>query len=536
MLALPTFLVSIDLFSLLLALPNLSRSLDASSVQQLWIMDIYGFMLAGFLVTMGTLGDRIGRRKLLLIGGAAFGAASLLTAYSTSPEMLIAARALLGISGATLSPSTLALIMNMFHNEKQRATALGVWGGTFTLGAIVGPVIGGLLLERFWWGSVFLLAAPVMVLLLILGPIVLPEYKAPQAGRLDPISVALSLATMLPIIYGIKQLARDGWRPLPIVAVIVGVAAAIAFGRRQNRLADPLLDLRLFRNRSFSTALGSQLSYSVVGGGMMLLMMLYFQVVGEMSTLKASFAMVPGMAGATIGFMVTPRLAARVRPAYVISGGVAGVAAILAVFTQIGATSGIPTLIVGFAILSFCGSALVALGTNLVIGSAPPEKAGSAGSMAQMANEFGGTLGIAILGTVGTAVYRHQIADAIPAGVPGGAAGAARDSITGAATAAAHLPASVARALLAPAHEAFATGIHTVAAIGAVLLAGIAVLIVAMLKHVPPLGKSQAPAEPVEETAAAEPATEPTAGQPADQTAEQAAPPVAEPVAAEATD
>jgi len=504
-LALPTFLVSIDLFVLLLALPVLSKNLGASSNQQLWIMDIYGFMLAGFLVTMGTLGDRIGRRKLLLVGAGAFGVVSLFAAHSTSPGMLIAARALLGISGATLMPSTLALIATLFQDPKQRAKAFGLWGGTFTLGAIVGPMIGGALLGHFWWGSVFLLAAPVMLLLLITGPIVLPEFRNSRAGRLDPASVVLSLATMLPIIYGIKQLARGGWQPWPIVAIMAGVAAGVVFGRRQLKLTDPVLDLRLFRIRSISTALTSQLCYSVVGGGMMLLIMLYFELVRGMSPLRAGLAMVPGMASATVGFIVvTPILAARFRPAHVIAIGMAGVAAVLLVFTQIGATSGTATLIIGFAVLSFCGSPLVALGTNLIVGSAPPEQAGSAGSMAQMSNEFGGTLGAALLGTLGFAVYRHQIAGAIPAGFTAPAAAGARDSLAGATAAAAGVPHRLGAALLTPAHEAFATGLHTVALVGGVLLAGVAVLIAIGLRHVPPLAKAQpAEAQPAEAEAPA---------------------------------
>ncbi|MFF5207151.1 MFS transporter [Streptosporangium sp. NPDC000396] len=489
-LALPTFLVAIDIFVLLLALPHLSAALKADSTQQLWVMDIYGFMLAGFLVTMGTLGDRIGRRKLLLIGATAFGIASVLTAFSTSPQMLIASRALLGIAGATLMPSTLALITNMFHDPKQRATAFGLWGGTFTLGALVGPIIGGFLMESFWWGAVFLLAVPLLLLLLILGPIVLPEYRNDQAGRLDPASVVLSLATMLPIIWGIKELARGGWQPLPVAAIVIGVIAAVAFGRRQRRLSDPLLDLGLFGNRSFSTALISQLCYSVVGGGTMLFMMLYFQAVGGMSTLQAGFAMLPGMAAATAGFMVAPILASRFRPAYVIAAGMTGTAAVLVAFTQVGATSGTALLIIGFAVFSFCGAPLVALGTNLVVGSAPPEKAGSAGSLAQMSNEFGGTLGGALLGTIGFALYRSHVAGTIPATVPADAAEAARDSIAGAAAAAGKLPEQLGAALLGPANEAFASALNAVTAIGAVVLAGVAVLIGTMLRHVPPIGQA----------------------------------------------
>lgn len=495
-LALPTFLVAIDIFVLLLGLPSLTEDLGADSNQQLWITDIYGFMLAGFLVTMGTLGDRIGRRKLLLIGAAAFGVISMLTAYSTSPEMLIFTRALLGIAGATLMPSTLALIANMFADPNQRARAFGLWGGTFTLGAIAGPILGGVLLEHFWWGSIFLLGGPLMLVLLIVGPKVLPEWRNPQAGRIDPLSVVLSLATMLPIVFGIKQLARDGWEFLPVASIVVGLIAGYLFGRRQKQLTDPLLDLSLFRNRSLSTALGSQLTYSVVGGGVMLVMMLYFQMVDGMSTLKAGFAMIPGLLAATICFMVVvPYLASRVRPAYIIATGALGAAITLLVFSQIG-TDSTSTLVIGFATFSFCGAPLVALGTNLVIGSAPPEKAGSAGSLAQMSNEFGGTLGAALLGTIGFAVYRNHIADDLPADLPAATADQAKDSITGAVTATAGLPDQVASSVLIPAHESFATAVNVVTGIGAVLMALIAVLFLSLLRHVPAVGQPPAESEP----------------------------------------
>jgi len=268
-LALPTLLVSLDTFVMLLALPHLAADLGASGTEQLWIMDIYGFLVAGLLITAGALGDRIGRRRLLLAGAAAFGAASVLAAYATSPTMLIAARALLGVAGATLTPSTLSLIMNLFSDARQRATAVGIWAGCFTVGAIIGPLVGGAMLERFWWGSVLLLGVPAMVLLLILGPLLLPEYRDPAAGRLDPTSVAVSLAALLSVIYGLKQVAQHGPHLLPLLALLAGVALAVVFVRRQVKLAHPLLDLKLFANRGFGVALGAMLAYTLLSGGTM---------------------------------------------------------------------------------------------------------------------------------------------------------------------------------------------------------------------------------------------------------------------------
>ncbi|OKJ48539.1 MFS transporter [Streptomyces sp. CB02009] len=494
-LALPTLLVALDVFVLLLALPHLSADLGADSNQQLWIMDIYGFLVAGFLVPMGTLGDRIGRRKLLLIGGAAFGAASLLAAFATSPGMLIAARVLLGIAGAAISPSTLALISTMFQDAKQRAAAIGMWASCFTLGAIIGPMLGGVMLEHFWWGSLFLLGVPVMVLLLIAGPKVLPESANPEAGRIDLPSVALNLGTTLPVIYGIKETARNGWSPLSAAAIVVGVVLGVLFVRRQRALTAPLLDVTLFRHGRFSASLLGLLAYSLIGGTVMLLMTQYFQAAQGMTPIEAGLGLLPGMAAATVSFMVCPIIARKVRPAYVIGAGIAGVVAVLLAFSQLSADSGTATLIAGFAVFSFCGAPIVALGTNMVVGAVPPEKAGSAGALSQISNEFGSALGVATLGTLGLAVYRDQVEGAVPATVPAGAADAARDSVSGAASAAQGLPQQVADALMEPVRVAFTGGIHTVATVSAILIAVAGAFFVALMRHVPPIGQEEAPAD-----------------------------------------
>src|SRR5687768_5332864 len=253
--ALPCVLYSMDLTVLNLAVPHLSADLKPTSAQLLWILDIYGFLVAGSLITMGTLGDRIGRRRLLMIGAAAFGVASVIAAFANSAEMLIAARALLGVAGATLAPSTLSLIRNMFLDPNQRTFAIGVWVTSYSVGGAIGPLLGGILLEYFWWGSVFLLGVPVMLLLLVLGPVLLPEYRDPKAGRLDLLSAALSLAAVLSVIYGLKRIAEDGPGWLPVLSIVTGLGLGLLFLRRQRRLADPLIDLRLFRVPAFSASL-----------------------------------------------------------------------------------------------------------------------------------------------------------------------------------------------------------------------------------------------------------------------------------------
>src|SRR5688500_12620745 len=277
--AIACMLYVMDLTVLHLAIPAISTDLQPSSTQLLWIIDIYGFVVAGSLITMGTLGDRIGRRRLLMIGAAAFGAASVLAAFSTSAGMLIAARALLGVAGATLAPSTLALIFNMFGDPQQRKVAIGVWIASYSAGAAIGPLAGGALLELFWWGSVFLLGVPVMVLLLIAAPRLLPESRDPDAGRLDLGSAALSLAAVLAIIFGLKQLAEHGAGWPPAVAVLAGLVIGMAFVRRQRALADPLIDLGLFRNRAFSAALVTNLLGFLAAFGLFLFVSQYLQLV-----------------------------------------------------------------------------------------------------------------------------------------------------------------------------------------------------------------------------------------------------------------
>jgi MFS transporter, DHA2 family, multidrug resistance protein len=512
-LVLPALVVSVDLSVLFLALPKLAQELLPASTQQLWIVDIYGFMLAGFLVTMGTLGDRIGRRKLLLTGGAVFGIASVLAAYATSPEMLIAARALLGIAGATLAPSTLALITNMFKDPKQRGTAIAVWTSCFMGGIVLGPIVGGFMLSRFWWGSVFLLAVPVMVLLLVAGPLLLPEYRNLDAGRLDLFSVGLSLMAVLPFIYGIKETARSGWAPGPVVALVTGAVFGVLFVRRQRHLADPVLDLGLFKIRVYRSALVLGLLLGIVAGGTLLLINLQLQMVEGLSPLRTGLWLVPGGIGMILAIMVSTGLARKIRPAYLMAAGFAVSAAGYAVLSQVPATDGLMMVVVG----SFLGSVgvgpTVALGYGMILGSAPPEKMGSATGLSETSGEFGVAAGIAILGTVGAAVYRHQIS--VPAGLPTDAATTARESIANAVVVAQQLPGPVADELLTSARQAFTSGLNVVGVLAAVLSVALAGLAVLWLRQVPTTSESSSESDVAEpDPSEPEPASDAGAGTP----------------------
>ncbi|MGW5850535.1 MFS transporter [Streptomyces sp. NPDC055254] len=487
-LTLPALLLSLDSTVLFLALPHLSAALDVTSTESLWIMDIYGFLIAGSLITMGTLGDRIGRRRLLLIGGAAFGVASVLAAYSATPEMLIATRALLGVAGATLMPSTMALIMTMFPDARQRGTAIGIWVSCFSLGIAIGPVLGGLMLEYFWWGSVFLLAVPVMVLMLALGPVLLPEARGEEAGRLDLPSVALSLAAMIPAIYGIKDLAKSGVSVLALASVLVGVAIAVVFVRRQFRLTSPLLDLRLFASRRFTAALVIVLVGLLALGGVYLFVTQYLQLVRELSPLVAGMWLLPAALSMVVSSMVAPALAQRLRPGMVVGAGLLLSAAGCLLLTAV-SVDGLPLLVVGFTLFYLGIGPMVTLGNELIVGSAPPDKAGSASAVGETAMEIGMALGIAVLGSLGTAVYQARVAGEEFAGASEAAARAAHDSLAAGASAAGPLP--EAAALLAPAREAFTGALNLVGLTGGLIVALLVVVAVVSLREVPPTGSGQ---------------------------------------------
>ncbi|WP_436772437.1 MFS transporter [Yinghuangia sp. YIM S09857] len=486
-LALATLLLSFDVTLLYLAAPQLSADLDPSSTQMLWIMDIYSFMLAGLMVTMGTLGDRIGRRKVLLAGAVAFGAASLLAAYAPSAESLIAARALLGVAGAAIMPSTLSLTAALFRDPRQRAFAMGIWAAAFSVGIALGPVIGGLMLEAFWWGSVFLLAVPIMGVLLVAGPLVLPDYRNPGAGRLDLVSVVLSMAAILPVVYGIKQMAKHGVDGVSVGALVLGAVMGVWFALRQRRLANPLLDLSLFSNRSFSAALGTSALVGAALGGTYLFITQYLQLVEELSPLESGLWLVPGSLALIGTSMLAPVLTRRVRPAYVLAVSMLVSAVGYALLTQVG-DGGLAVMITGFILLYAGTGPEMALATDLVVGSAPPEKAGSASAMHSTGGELGIAFGVAVIGSIGTAVYRDELSGKIPESVPADAASAAEDSMAAAHAAAAELPDDVGQALMEPARDAFVSGLGAVSVVATALIVALVGLVLVALRHVPPSG------------------------------------------------
>ncbi|MYW93963.1 MFS transporter [Amycolatopsis rubida] len=479
---LPTLLLGVDLSVLYLALPRLSESLHVDTVQQLWITDIFGFMIAGFLVTMGTLGNRIGRRRLIVIGAAAFTVATLVAAFSVNAGMLIAARAAMGVAGATMAPSTMALISTMFRQPKQQAFAVGAWMSCFVGGNAVGPLVGGLLLRSFSWGSVFLIGAPVMVLLIVLAPFVLPEFRDENPVPLDLVSVALSLAAVLGVIYGITEMARDGVEFRYVAAVVAGLALGAVFVRRQRRLDHPLLDLGLFGNRTLRNALTISVIGAVFLGGTTYLVTQFLQLVTGLDPLRAGLLLVPSIAAMIAGSLGAPALARRIRPGYVMAAGLVLAAAGYLMLTQVPSTGSPWLLVLGWAV-TLGGNGLPAgLGTALVVGSVRPDQAGSASGLSQAFSELGLAAGIALVGSLGAAVYRAGLSD-VPAS---GQTAAARQSLS---ELLAHPRPDA--GLLATARAAYTDGLNVSVGVSAGVFAVLGVLCLITLRHVPAYNQAE---------------------------------------------
>ncbi|MCG5438991.1 MFS transporter [Micromonospora foliorum] len=505
-LALPAMLVAMDIGALFLALPHLSADLGVSSVEQLWIIDIYGFLLAGFLLTMGTLGDRVGRRRLLMIGAVAFTVASVLAAYANSGTTLIIARALLGIAGATLSPSTLALITNMFRNEKQRGVAISIWASALFGGTAIGPIVGGVMVEHFWWGSVFLLGVPFMIVLLATGFVLLPEYRDPNAGKFDLFSVVLSLGAILPVVYGVKEFAASD-SDNPAVAggaILLGLVVGWIFIRRQSRLEHPLIDLTMFRNAAFSGTLVTMMFASAALAGVSLMSTQYIQSVEGLSPGASGLWQAPTGLGIAIGSMATPMLMKSLKPATAIMIGLGISLVAMLVLTQAGSSGWLIAIVVAVALVALGTGPLFTQGTGMVVSSVAPEKAGSAASLSETSNVFGSTLGLALLGSIGAAVYRDRMADAPLTDVPPEVADVSRENVAAATAAADSLPGNLATALRDVAGEAFTTATNVVAGVEALLVIALIVLVAVTLRNKP---APQAPGS--DQTASSAPASSP---------------------------
>jgi DHA2 family multidrug resistance protein-like MFS transporter len=482
-LAFPCFLLSVDFTVLHLAVPRLTADLRPSTTQLLWIVDIYGFLIASSLITMGTLGDRIGRRKLLLIGAATFGLASVAAAFATNAATLIATRAILGVAGATLMPSTMALIRNLFHDADERRIAIAVWINSFVIGGSIGPIIGGVVLEHFWWGAVFLINVPVMVALLILGPLLLPESQDPDAGAVDLLSAAMSLVAMLLVIYAIKRFAQDGFTPLPVFAAIAGVIGWILFILRQRHLEHPLIDVELFKVPAFSTSVATQLIATVTLGGMYFLVAQYLQLVLGLDPLRAGLALLPATVTGFVGTVVAPILVKRHSHAQLITSGMILTAIGMLVLSQLEPASGLTLLVGAYMIMTFGINVAITLTTDNVMSVAPPERAGAASGISETSAELGAALGIAIIGSIAAAAYRnHMIAAIGSSGVPAVAAHA-HSTLAVAVAAAREIGGAAGVTVLNAARASFTAALSLAALLSAIAISVISVISALVLRR-----------------------------------------------------
>ncbi|WP_067689620.1 MFS transporter [Nocardia jejuensis] len=457
-LLLPVLLVSMDMSVLYLAMPTLTEHLDPSATQQLWILDIYGFMIAGLLITMGNLGDRIGRRNILLAGATVFGIASIVAAFAPNAAVLIAARALMGVGGATLLPSSLALISTMFPEARARATAIGVWTAFFAGGSAVGPIIGGVLLHHFWWGSVFLINTPVLLVLLVFGPLLLPEHRSAALGPLDLPSVVLSIGGLLPLVYAVKHCAAEGFDAPVIGIALVGVLLLTAFVRRQGRLAEPLLDLSLFKRGLFSVAIGSSTIGMLALAGMSYLTSVYLQSVTGRDALQSALLGIPMALVVFVCAMTGGRVGRRLgtKTSFVLALAMAAAGNVM--LLGVGVDGGIGWYIAGSVVAGAGFGIMFTLVSEVAVAAVPPERAGSAVGISETSFELGNGLGLALLGSLAALVFRNggDFGETLGETL----AGAGGDT-----------------ALIHSARESFVNGMHVATTTGAVLLAGMAVLI-----------------------------------------------------------
>ena len=481
--------LAVDLTVLHLAVPALVADLGPSATQVLWIADVYGFALAGLLVTMGNLGDRWGRRRLLLVGAAGFGVASVCTAYAPTPELLIAARALLGVAGATIMPSTLSLIRNVFTDPRERTAAVGLWSGVGAAGFAVGPVVGGLLLERFWWGSVFLVNVPVVAVVVGLGVLVLPESRDPRPGRLDLVSVVLSVAGVVAVVVAVKEAAHGGLGAGVVAAGLLGVAVLVVFGRRQTRLEAPLIDVRLFAVRAFSASIGATLVATFASLALSLFLAQYLQLVLGWSALQAGLGGLPGGVCGAVGGAAAALLVGRWGRAAVVACGLGLTAVGFGLFAAgLGLEASFWSMLPAMVVYGTGVGFAFAVTNDTVLASVPKERAGAAASVSETATEVGGALGIAVLGSVLGAVYRGGVV--LPAGVDA----AAGDSLGATLHVAAGLPEAVAGPLVVAARQAYVAGAAASLWVCAGLLAVLAVCAGRALRSVPKVIDEPVPA------------------------------------------
>jgi len=466
-LTLGVLLIGVDGTVLAVATPSITADLGASATDVLWIGDIYSFVLAGLLIVMGSIGDRLGHKKLLLSAATAFAIISAAAAYAPSVGLLIGARALLGVAGAALAPSTLALIRGLFPQGRERSVAVGIWASGFSAGSALGPVVGGLLLEHFWWGSVFLINLPVVVLLVLGGFVLVPELSDRSREPWDLPGAGMLLVGTLGLVYALKEGAAHGLSAGIAITGLAGAGALTLFVRRQLRLRTPLIDVRLFRSRAFSGVIIANLLAMLGLSGVVFFLSQFFQLVDGYSPMQAGLAELPAAVGAA-AFGVLAGVAVRFwSPRAVLASGLTLVGAAMASLTLISPSTGYPPLGIALFAVGMGLGLVYTVANDVILASVPPERAGAAAAISETSFELGMALGVATLGSVVAGVYRGMD---IPAGTSDVVAAQARETLSSAHQAAAALPAGPARDLLSAAQSAFTDGLAVAAGLGSALL------------------------------------------------------------------
>ncbi|OBG85495.1 MFS transporter [Mycobacterium sp. E802] len=480
-LTLPVLLIAIDNTVLAFALPSIAEDFRPPASTQLWIVDVYSLVLAALLVAMGGLGDRFGRRRLLLIGATGFAVMSVAAAFAPSAQHLVLARAVLGVFGAMLMPSTLSLIRNIFTDASARRLAIAIWASCFTAGSTLGPIVGGALLQHFHWGSVFLVAVPILLPLLILGPKLVPESRDPNPGPLDLTSVLLSFTAMLPFVWAIKTAAHDGFSVVVAAAFVAGIGSAALFVRRQRRSATPMLDIGLFSYGPFSSSILANF-LSIVGLiGFIFFISQHLQLVLGLSPLTAGLVTLPGAVVSMIAGIAVVQAAKRFAPQTLMITGLIFVAAGFLLILLFRHDLSVVAVIVSFVVLELGVGISQTVSNDTIVASVPAAKAGAASAVSETAYELGAVVGTATLGTIFTAFYRNNIQ--VPAGLTPTQAADAGESIGGAVSVAADVPAATATQLLESARTAFDSGIAPTAIIAAVLALAAAGIVAAAFRR-----------------------------------------------------
>ena len=461
-------LVALDATVLHVAVPAVTEDLKPGGIELLWIVDVYPLVCASLLILFGTLGDRVGRRRVLLLGYALFGVASGVAALADTAQVLILARALLGVGGAMIMPATLSILRQVFPDRRERALAIGIWSAVAAVGAAVGPLLGGFLLEHFWWGSVFLVNIPLMLVSLPVGRLLLPESKGSGEGPWDVVGALMAAGGLFALVLGVKQLGAGELDVFTAVPLLVGAVLLVLFVRRQRRLAHPLVDLRMFARPAFSTSVGCIVLAMLALVGLELIAAQYLQLVLDLSPLETGLRLLPLTIAAMAAGLAGARLLRRFGPRRMVSAGFCLTAVAVLLLTAMGDTDNTGLLLLGFVLLGFGLETTLFGAYESMLSEAPPEQAGGAAAIGETSYQLGAGIGIALLGSVMNAAYTPGLSG-VP-GVPEAASKSAGHSLGEAYEVAGHLGGPAGVALRRAARDSFVHGLHVTLLVSAGLL------------------------------------------------------------------